>query len=315
MGLSKRGAPWSVVNPKSPLASISRVASANAPSSTSKSGAAPRRRRKGASSATAQSATAAGGGVSVAAAPVPSRVLGERGLRDGVVGLGMARLEVDADEQLGEDTRREELEPAEHAEEAEREQRPSADALAEELQRQEVAEDPAADGQDREPEAAEEVGGAGAELEEEDDRDEVHEHPEGPREAVLRLAAGAPMVRDRLLRHPVRRGHRREPGRDEAVHLAVEAHLAEDRGPERLEAAAEVLELEPRHPADEPVRERGRDAPQEEPVLPVAPPPGDEVEVLAQEPPHEARDVLRVVLEVAVHRHDDVAARRVDARL
>jgi hypothetical protein len=42
MGLSKRSAPLRYVVMKSPRASISRVASENAPSSTSVSGAAPR---------------------------------------------------------------------------------------------------------------------------------------------------------------------------------------------------------------------------------------------------------------------------------
>src|SRR6266540_790238 len=144
MGLSKRGAPWSVVKPKSPLASISRVASAKAPSSTSKSGAAPSRRTNGASRASAHSATAAREGDAArahAALAVPAGVGGERGLRGGVVGLCMARLEVDADEQLGEDPGRKELEPGEDAEEPEREERPAPDALAEELQRGEVAEE------------------------------------------------------------------------------------------------------------------------------------------------------------------------------
>src|SRR6266511_1123343 len=316
MGLSKRGAPWSVVKPKSPLASISRVASPNAPSSTSNSGAAPSRTRNGASSATAQSATAAReGGSPCDGRAVPGCVGGGRGLRGGAVGLGMARLEVDADEQLGEDARREELQPAEDAEEPEREQRPAADALAEELQGEEVAQDRGADREDPEAEAAEEVARSGAELEEEDDRDEVDEDAERAREAVLRLAVGAPVVRDRLLRHPLRRGHGREPGGDEAMHLAIEPHLAEHRRPERLEAAAEILEREPGHPPDEPVRERRGDAAEEEPVLAVAAPARDEVEVLAQQPPHEPRDVGRVVLEVAVHRDDDVPAGGVDARL
>src|SRR5512133_710415 len=117
MGLSNRGAPWSVVNPKSPLESISRVASANAPSSTSKSGAAPSRTTNGASTASAHRATAHGAGASAGARGVPAGVRSERRLGGGVVGLGMARLEVDADEQLGQDPRREELEAAHDAEE------------------------------------------------------------------------------------------------------------------------------------------------------------------------------------------------------
>ena len=69
------------------------------------------------------------------------------------------------------------------------------------------------------------------------------------------------------------------------------------------------------HAGDQLVGDLRRNLAQEQAVLAVLAPAGDEVEVFVQQPGDHARDVDRVVLQVAVHGHDDIAARRIDAGL
>ena len=96
--------------------------------------------------------------------------------------------------------------------------------------------------------------------------------------------------------------------RDEPVHLAVEAHRLEDLAAVGLERAAVVVQAQPADAADQPVGDARRQLAGERRVLAVLAPAGDDVVALL-ELVEQARDVGRIVLEVGVHRDDDVAAR------
>ena len=99
---------------------------------------------------------------------------------------------------------------------------------------------------------------------------------------------------------------------DEAVPLAVEVHAGEHAAPVGLERAAVVVQLDARQPRDEGVGRPRRQAARHQGVLALAPPAGDDV-VAFVELGEQHRDVGRIVLQIGVERHDDVAARGVEA--
>jgi hypothetical protein len=96
------------------------------------------------------------------------------------------------------------------------------------------------------------------------------------------------------------------------VQLAVDRDLLQHLAPVDLEAAVEVVQVDlrqlPRHPVEQQRRQALRRR-----VLPAPLPPGDEIEVVLLEHRQQAGDLLRVVLEVAVHGHDDLPAAVVEA--
>ncbi len=123
------------------------------------------------------------------------------------------------------------------------------------------------------------------------------------------------MVADRLFGHAGRRGDGGHPGRDEAVHFTVQAHAFEHAGAVGLEAAAQVLELQLGDLADDAVGNLGGHLAQPQAVLAVLAPAGHQIQVFLEQTGHQLGDVLGVVLQVAVERDDDIAARGVDAGL
>ena len=112
-------------------------------------------------------------------------------------------------------------------------------------------------------------------------------------------------------------GHRRAAGEDERLRELLPADRAEHRrhdgAPVGVERAAEVGDVDLREPAQHAVDQarRQRAAPG---VVPRRAPSARDVEA-AVDGCDELRDVLRQVLEVAVHRHDDVAARPAQPRV
>src|SRR5207244_11787119 len=110
-----------------------------------------------------------------------------------------------------------------------------------------------------EPEETEELDRAGREAGEELDGQEVEQHAERAREAVLGGAERARAVVDLDLRHA-----RAEIGgerRDEAVQLAVEAELLGDRGAHGAQRAAVVVPPRARDERAQAVRDlRGKPA-------------------------------------------------------
>ena len=94
--------------------------------------------------------------------------------------------------------------------------------------------------------------------------------------------------------------------RDEAVQLAVERHALHDLGAVGLEPAVHVVQPQAGDAAGDRVEDARDDAPSPERVAALRFPARDEVEALVQLR-EQARDLARVVLEVAVDRDDDLA--------
>ena len=101
--------------------------------------------------------------------------------------------------------------------------------------------------------------------------------------------------------------------RDEAVQLAVQPHALDDLGAVGLQPAVHVVQP---HTGDERVRpvEHAREQAPRQRVVAAGLPAGNEVEALV-ELREELGDLGRVVLEVGVDRHDDLAARLEESRL
>ena len=99
------------------------------------------------------------------------------------------------------------------------------------------------------------------------------------------------------------------------MHLAVQAHALDHVAAVGLQAAPVVAQFDAGHAGDQAIGDLRWNLAQEQAVLAVLAPAGDEVEILVEQAGHHARDVDRVVLQVAVHGHDHVAARRVEAGL
>ena len=99
---------------------------------------------------------------------------------------------------------------------------------------------------------------------------------------------------------------------NEAVHLAVQLDVAQHVAPVGLQRAAVIVQAHAADGRDQPVGDPARQLAAELAVLPIAPPPGDDVAArveLAQK----LSDVRRIILQIAVHRHDHVTPRRLDS--
>ena len=136
----------------------------------------------------------------------------------------------------------------------------------------------------------------------EPDGEEIEEHLERARDAVLRDAGVAGAVVHFHLAD-ARAGAVGEDG-DEAMHLAVEAELVGDLAPVNLQRAPEIADRGLRHPADHRVCDLRGNLAEHDAVFAVLPPAGDEVEAFVELRDHRG-DVARVVLHVGVHRDDD----------
>ena len=165
-----------------------------------------------------------------------------------------------------------------------------------------------ADGAD--PEHAEDLDRLGGKAQQELHRDQIQDHTHGPGDPVL----GAPEPARTMMRLDLhqRDAHPTCDGRNEPVHLAVQPEVLDDLTAVRLQRAAVVVEPNPGHFGNEPVGEHGGQAPADERVLPILPPPADDVVVLRQR--EESGDVRGVVLQIAVQGHDDLATRVIESR-
>ena len=99
---------------------------------------------------------------------------------------------------------------------------------------------------------------------------------------------------------------------EEAVHLAIEPDALDDLAPIRLQRAAEVVQAHAAHEGDEAVGHDARGVALDGVVLAVLAPAAHDVEALFELGEQE-RDVGGVVLEVAIHRDDDVTAGEIEA--
>jgi len=101
-------------------------------------------------------------------------------------------------------------------------------------------------------------------------------------------------------------------GGDEAVHLRIQRDAFDDRRAVGLERTAVVFDGDTRDPADHPVGDDGWDLTGHELVLAFVAPADHDIEALP-DLFQEQGDVARVVLEIAVHGDDDLAAGVLDA--
>jgi len=156
-----------------------------------------------------------------------------------------------------------------------------------------------------EPAEPEDVDGLLRVAVQEQDHPEVQNDLDDPLEPVVRDAVHARMVKD---------GHLRDPcavpvgiHRYEAVHLAVERDAFEDLAPVGLQGATVVVQVHAGRARDEAVGDAAHEIPLEGVVVAILAPSRDQVESLVQFGDN-LGDVIRVILEVPVHGHDDLAA-------
>src|SRR5438874_4799411 len=236
---------------------------------------------------------------------VPVQFLGDE------IGALVLRLVIGAHHHLGEQAHEqaEEADQGEHHRE-ERQRRFDEVLLPGELEvhRPGRGEARAEDGED--PESAEDVDGLRCVAREELHHHEIEDHLERAAQAVLALARVArPVVDDHL------RDASPLPARidgDEAVHLAVELHVAQHFAPVGLERAAVIVQPDAADEADDPIGDPRRQLAAEFLVHPVLAPAAHHVAAGFQMR-EQLLDVGRVVLQVAVHWHDHVAPRVLDS--
>jgi hypothetical protein len=99
------------------------------------------------------------------------------------------------------------------------------------------------------------------------------------------------------------------------VHLAEQRHLLQHRATKHLERAAVVVQAHAGEPPDEAIGEHRRQASRQESVVPPLAPSGDHVQVLLEQVARQPHDVVGIVLQVAVERGDQIAARGLDPGL
>src|SRR5207245_3871041 len=151
----------------------------------------------------------------------------------------------------------------------------------------------------QEPETTEDVIRSRLEVADEFERDEIYQDLIGPYETILRHAPRARVVCD--LQFGDAPAHPRCEHGKKAMHLPVEVQVLHDLAPVRLERAAEVVQLNSDHPADEKIRDVRRQETSEPGILPVTAPARHDIVGVA-ELHDEPRDVVGIVLEVGVER-------------
>ena len=103
-------------------------------------------------------------------------------------------------------------------------------------------------------------------------------------------------------------------GRDEAVHLAVQAKLFGDVARHRLQRAAVVVEPDLGRRRDDAVGDHRRELSIQKGVFAALPPARHEIVTFVELCEHH-RDVRRIVLKIGVDGHDGAPARRIEACL
>ena len=97
------------------------------------------------------------------------------------------------------------------------------------------------------------------------------------------------------------------------MHFAVDAHAVQHIAAVGLEGAAVIVQPHAGHKGDKPVGNVAGQIAGQFGVLAILAPAGNNVVAFVQLG-HEAADIGGIILQIAVHRHDDVAPRIVDAR-
>lgn len=135
-------------------------------------------------------------------------------------------------------------------------------------------------------------------AEQEPDNQQIEQHPEGARQAILCASCPARMVAHRNLHHlrPFHGG----VSRDKAVRIAIEMQLAQQVGAVRFQAASVVMQVRARQARDQPVRHAAWKQASKEAVLPVDPPAAHHIAAFADFR-QQQRNIGRIVLQVGIH--------------
>src|SRR5215472_5936010 len=142
------------------------------------------------------------------------------------------------------------------------------------------------------------------------DGEEIKEYPEGPRDTVVRRAAFAVHILDRHFadRCAVPRCERR----NETVQFAVERNLLQDVAAICLEGRSEVVNIDAADLRHHPVGDPRRYPAHPEIVDSILAPTTDDV-IPGRDLLKEHRDVVGIVLQIAIHGDDVLAARMVES--
>src|SRR3984957_15267277 len=142
-------------------------------------------------------------------------------------------------------------------------------------------------------------------AEEEAYREQIEEDPESARDSVVRLAAGTNDILDRHF-DDFRAVEGCERG-NEAVHFAIQADVLDDFAAIDFEGSAEIVDVDSGEFGHHPVGNTRRQAAHDEIVHALLAPAADDVAASGFKGFQHYRDVVRVVLQVAVHGDDDFA--------
>src|SRR5690606_10814883 len=223
--------------------------------------------------------------------------------------VGSPLAEESAGKQLRQHARGQELDGGDRREYGDEEQWARAYGLPQaELEHGQIAHQDSAYDAEHQAYGAEEMAGAGAVVQEEEHCQQVQDHAESTRNAVLGLAGLAGVVIYHRLADAVRRCHAGYPHGDETVHLAEQPHLLDDLGAVDLEAAAVIAQAHAGDARDQPIGDKRGQAAHQPLVLPVAAPAREQVQIALEQLLDHAGNVGRVVLQVAVQRGDKFAA-------
>ncbi len=230
---------------------------------------------------------------------------------DGVDGFAL-RLEIDAGDEFGEQAggKEDEGHHEKHGGDEDEEGVLGGDVDAHDFADDEEEADEEGDTERAEADFSEEVDGAREIAVEEFDGEEVEHDAEGAADAVVAGAVWGGDVFDGDF-GDFGAGHVREGG-DETVVVAVEGDVVEEVAAIGFEGGAEVVNIDAGDFADEEVGELGGDAAEEEAIDPFFSPAGDDV-VAFVDFGDELGELVGVVLEVAIHGNDDVAAGVIEA--
>src|SRR5437667_2999092 len=144
------------------------------------------------------------------------------------------------------------------------------------------------------------------------DADQIQQHPQGPRDVVIGLAAAPADVLDRNLSDggslPT------SQRRNEAVQIPVQLQFSHNLSTISFEGSAEIVKLNARQPGHHSVGNPTRNSSGQPGVFPFDAPAADDV-IPFQDLFDELRNLSRVMLEVAIHRNDDFAVRIIETCL
>lgn len=140
-------------------------------------------------------------------------------------------------------------------------------------------------------------------------RNQIEDHLEDPLQTILRMPGRPRKMIDRLLAD-----FRTVPLRingQEPVHLSVEAHPFDHFGPVSFERTPEVVQLHAGNGRDKAVGQNAGQVALQRIVFAVLAPAGTNIVALFN-PGQQLRQIRRIVLQIAIHRNNDIARSKIE---